>query len=321
MIGEFLVEIKNADVAYKFILKRNITVLKGEGASGKTLLYDLVDIFNNSDQKGVTVRVTGGASIETLNRQRFNDGVLLTRSKQNRIFIIDEDSNFVNSNDFAVQAINSGFYFILINRDKLDQLSCSIHEIYQLKQTHDRFIEFIPLYPNDSYGNIKLHHKVVTEDKGAGRQFFSRYDSSLDVEGADGRSDIIHHVPAMEPTLVVADGAAFGFNMATTLPLVQEADGGLIVKESFEYVILKSGIVHSKDSRMLTLDKPAVDSRLYFSWEQYYTELLCGVTAGTPLAYKKEHLPQEYSNPVAAEAILHVYGLNSVDAEKTKFFK
>lgn len=142
MIGSFLVEIKNADVCYKFTVRRNITVLRGEGATGKTMLYKLVDTFNNADSRGISVRVDRGASIETLNRQRFNDGVLLNHTKQNRIFIIDENSDFVYSNEFAVQAQVSGYYFILINRDKLDQLSCSIHEIYQLQTTDTRIITF-----------------------------------------------------------------------------------------------------------------------------------------------------------------------------------
>ena len=93
------------------------------------------------------------------------------------------------------------------------------------------------------------------------------------------------------------------------------------MEESFEYVILKSGIVHSKDPRMLTLDEPLVDSRLYSSWEQYYTDLLCYITASTPLAYKKDHLPQEYSNITAAAAILKVYDLLPYDTEKSHYFK
>ena len=73
-------EIRNADVYYKFTVRRNITVLRGEGATGKTMLYRLVDTFNNVDSRGVSVRVDRGATVETLNRQRFSDGVLLNRA-------------------------------------------------------------------------------------------------------------------------------------------------------------------------------------------------------------------------------------------------
>lgn len=42
MTGSFTVEVKNSDIAYKFVLHRNITVLRGDGASGKSLLCSLI---------------------------------------------------------------------------------------------------------------------------------------------------------------------------------------------------------------------------------------------------------------------------------------
>lgn len=313
MTGSFLVEIRNADVYYKFTVRRNITVLRGEGATGKTMLYRLVDTFNNVDSRGVSVRVDRGATVETLNRQRFSDGVLLNRTKQNRIFIIDENSDFVYSNEFAVQAQASGYYFILINRDKLDQISCSIHEIYQLQTTDTRMVTFKRIYPKVYYGTPKFYPNVLTEDSGAERQFFSRLSIASKVIPADGRSKIKSKLENISgPTLVIADGAALGFNIAEILESIKCSRGCLIAMESFEYVILKSGIVHSRDTRLQSLNNPDVDSVLYSSWERYYTALLCDLTKNTVLAYQKTHLTPEYSKYSNAIKILQAYGLYDV---------
>lgn len=316
MTGSFSIEVKNSDVCYKFVINRNITVLRGEGATGKTLLYDLVNTYNNADKRGITVNTTRGAIIETLDNQRFRDNTLLQRLNQNRIFIVDEDSTFVNSNEFAVQAIQSGFYFILINRDRLDQLSCSIHEIYQLKTSYDRVVTFERLYPVTHYGAMSPTDSIITEDQGAGRQFFSRVFPLATVTGAHGRDDIINKLrKAKQHTLVVADGAAFGFNMPEVYSAVSSCEGALILLESFEYAILKSGIVHSKDVRLDTLDSPEVQSTVYSSWEQYYTDLLIDLTKDSVLAYKKTHLQPEYSKTSNASKILEVYDLPPIQPD------
>lgn len=158
------------------------------------------------------------------------------------------------------------------------------------------------------YHSIYPH--ILTEDSGAGRQFFSRLNTASEVVPADGRSKIKSKLKDISgATLVIADGAALGFNIAEILESVRCSNGCLIAMESFEYAILKSGIVHSKDSRLQSLDNPDVDSVLYSSWERYYTSLLCDLTKNTVLAYKKTHLTPEYSTSANVLKILKVYGL------------
>ena len=182
-------------------------------------------------------------------------------------------------------------------------------------------VTFEPIFPKTQYGSLHSNYSIITEDKGAGRQFFSRAFPDSTVIGCNGRDDIINQLhKCTEPVLVIADGAAFGFNMPAVLESVTSLCGQLIVLESFEYAILKSGVIHSKDERMLALEKPLVESRQYSSWEQYYTKLLETVSAGTPLAYKKAHLSQGYSNIANIKKILNAYALLQLyeDYEATK---
>lgn len=145
MQGDYTIEARNADVAYKFTLHRNFTILTGRGAEGKTTLYDLVEDYNN-EVSGITVNVysefNDTTTFEALSPARFRDGVLLGVKGQSRIFIIDEGFKFVSSNDFAVQAQASGCYFILICRDKLPHLSALAKEVYTLCCDSENFISF-----------------------------------------------------------------------------------------------------------------------------------------------------------------------------------
>ena len=45
MKGNYEIIVKNARIQYKFTLERNITVLKGDSATGKTTLIDMISAF------------------------------------------------------------------------------------------------------------------------------------------------------------------------------------------------------------------------------------------------------------------------------------
>ena len=79
------------------------------------------------------------------------------------------------------------------------------------------------------------------------------------------------------PVLVVADGAAFGAEMDKVYHFERQNPGHVVLylPESFEWLLLKSDIIRSKELKDILAD-PAqyIDSESYFSWEQYFTELL-----------------------------------------------
>lgn len=285
----------------------------GEGATGKTILCDLIFEHNNRNTQGITVNVTRGATIQNLTADLFHADVLKQHNKGNRIFILDEDEPFVSSNDFAVQVKESGCYFILINRDNLPQISCSTKEIYQLEHLDKRFITTRQMYPNTHYGKLVDLKYFLTEDTRSGKQFFSRVFTDAKVIGAGGRSRIkqklLNSIQKNEYPIVIADGAAFGFNINEILPLVECTNCLLIIEESFEYVLLKSGIIHPNKLTTVNLDSPNVDSHYFTSWEKYYEDLICKLTAEDYHPYKKEDLHYEYTIPKHAKAILDVYRL------------
>ena len=92
--------------------------------------------------------------------------------------------------------------------------------------------------------------------------------------------------------LVIADGAAFGSEIDRVLRLLNERKNSyLYLPESFEWLVLSSDILKNKDIRnILTTPADSIDSKDYFSWEQFFTALLVKKTEGTSFAYSKRTL-------------------------------
>lgn len=69
----------------------------------------------------------------------------------------------------------------------------------------------------------------------------------------------------------------------------------LYLPESFEWIILSSGLLLDKDvSKVLDEPENYIDSTEYFSWERYFTRLLVQKTEGTHFKYQKSKLNPVY---------------------------
>ncbi len=54
MKGSYEIKIKNNRIQYRFTISHNITILRGDSATGKTTLIDMVDEYNqNGKESGI----------------------------------------------------------------------------------------------------------------------------------------------------------------------------------------------------------------------------------------------------------------------------
>lgn len=112
---------------------------------------------------------------------------------------------------------------------------------------------------------------------------------------------------------MIADGAAFGSEMEKLMRLVRNHPNiTLYLPESFEWMILQSGLLEDR-SILKILEHPEdyIESRDYFSWEQYFTAQLIELAEGSYLKYSKRKLNPVYLQVKASEKILAV--MNRVD--------
>ncbi|MCI8896227.1 MAG: hypothetical protein HFI61_00315 [Lachnospiraceae bacterium] len=208
--------------------------------------------------------------------------------------------------DFADFVKSSGNYFVLVNRAPFRMLPYSIHEIYEIitagKRTDIResYHEFKELY---SHYPVVKHNKVeniITEDSCSGHQFFTTVFGTADVVSADGNSNILPVIQTLVKgdTLVIADGAAFGAMIENCLAYLEtriDLRVSIWLPESFEYLILKSGVIKGAELEAV-LEEPAdyIDSLQHESWEQFFTDLLISLTKDTAAKYSKEVLNKYY---------------------------
>lgn len=94
-------------------------------------------------------------------------------------------------------------------------------------------------------------------------------------------------------TFIIADGAAFGSMIENCLAYIHSVYGSRIslwLPESFEYLILKSGLIKSAElPEILDETSDYVDCRRYESWEQFFTDLLISLTKDTVARYIKKN--------------------------------
>lgn len=314
MKGKYNVVIQNKRIHYEFEIKRNITIIKGQSATGKTALVDMVrEYYENGSASGISVKcskacvVLEGRNWE-VNLQTFRDSIIF----------IDEGNAFVNSVDFASKIQKTDNYYVIVTRESLPALPYSVEEIYGirnsgkygfLKQTYN---ELFHIYGLKNYGEVLTPQKVLTEDSNAGYQFFSAVceENKLECNTSRGKSNIygLLEKEQSKDILVIADGAAIGSEIDRITKLMSARKNiALYLPESFEWMVLAAEILNDKEIKeILNTPEQYIESKEYFSWERFFTELLIQKSEGTYLQYSKRILPQSYLNPSIKNKILQV---------------
>ena len=124
MVNTVHISVRNRRNSYDFTLKRNLTVLRGNSATDKTTLYEMIRDYNNNIESGV--KISCNKSVETLEGRNWEQQL---EGINQSVVVIDKGSSFIKSEDFAKKVRGSDNYFLLITRDYLQQLPYSVDEI------------------------------------------------------------------------------------------------------------------------------------------------------------------------------------------------
>ena len=285
-------------------LYRNITVVRGDSGTGKTTLFNLISEYTR----------LGAASGVNLSCEK--NCITLTdidwrnqlRNTKDSIVFIDEGDQYVCTREFAEAMMASDNYYVLFVRENLHELPYSVEEIYEIK-TSGKYHTLKKIYKSQKgyvyAGTVKGKKNfriLLAEDEKSGFQFYENYFSGSGIQciSSAGNSGIynwlLEHLT--EQIFVVADGAAFGAEMNRVLELQKRFPDNITIclPESFEWMILKSGLIRSDDlEEMLANTSNYVDSEKYFSWEQFFYKYLVDVTKGTCQKYTKAKIESFYT--------------------------
>lgn len=141
MQGIWQINIFSGRVRYRFRVRRNITIIKGFSATGKTTLVDMIREYeNNGSDSGISVSC-GKECVVLEGRHWQNDLSLIHDS----IVFIDEFNKFVRSEDFARAIRHTDNYYVIVTREPLENLPYCVEEIYGIRMAGG-WHEFYRLY-------------------------------------------------------------------------------------------------------------------------------------------------------------------------------
>ncbi len=323
MIGTHQVRVsRRRGTSFRFEVRRNVTIVRGDSGTGKTTLYEMVaDHTRLGDASGVSIQCD--KPCVALTDIDWQNQLEQTRDS---IVFVDEGFEPLASEAFARAVFGSDNYFVIFSRSELANLPYSVNEAYRIK-TSGKFHTFEPLYKRkegERYSLSRVTPKtdfdvLLTEDSKSGLQFFSHRfeDKELRVETSASNSKIMTWLldHSDERVFVVADGAAFGPYADRVLKLQRERPENITVclPESFEWLLLKSGIVKSEGLGAVLEDPSAhIESASYATWERFFAALLVELTRGTPFAYKKAELAEAYLVPANASRAMALIACRNV---------
>ena len=312
MKGKYKVIVRNNKLHYEFEIKRNITIIQGDSATGKTTLINMLRQAENlGESSGVDVlsnvpcRILEGVSWK-----------LILQNTAGTIFFIDEENAFINTEEFASEVRGSDNYFVLITRENLYNLPYSVEEIYGLyasgryQNTKKIYQQMYRIYSDIQELPIKPELFIV-EDSNSGYEFFKAVsdEKNLECESAGGKSNIFSKIKNVKnrEVCVIADGAAIGPEMNGLYEISHKKNNiHLYLPESFEWIVLKSGLIDDREIRKI-LETPElfIDSKKYFSWERFFTNLLIEKTKNSYLQYRKSAINKTYLHSKNKEKILN----------------
>lgn len=285
MKGKYHIIVQNNKVKFEFDIKRNITIVRGDSATGKTTLVSLIDTYD---------RLGADSGIEVLCKKRCltinnSNWEYILNSISECIVFIDEETTIVKSDDFARKIRETDNYYVIITRENLPNLPYSVEEVYgihnsgrysDMRRTYNSFYQ---LYTTENSVKNEPVEIVIAEDSNSGHEFFKAVTADdISCISAGGKTKIKHLVNDNKgkKLLIIADGAAFGSEMDELYRYIKKhPEVSLYLPESFEWLILKSGLIDgNRIVDILQHTEDYLESSDFFSWERFFTKLLISET-------------------------------------------
>ena len=193
MVGAYHLIVSNKYLKYEFDIKRNITVIKGNSATGKTTLLEMLREYNEEEDSGITVQCDKECVV-----LYGKDWQRKLQDITDSIVFIDESGRFTKSEEFASAIQDSNNYYVIVSREKLSNLPYSIQEIYGIRE-NGKYLglkseytlnEFYHIYGQDPQCTFEPD-VVITEDSNSGYDFYSQIVSNQTIcTQAGGKSRV-----------------------------------------------------------------------------------------------------------------------------------
>lgn len=195
MRGKYTIKVGNNKLKYEFTIYRNITILKGNSATGKTTLVEMIrEYYENHELSGV--QLESEVPCRTLAGRNWS---IILPTIKNSIVFIDEENDFLRSKEFAETINGSSNYYVLVTREGLPHLPYSVNEIYGIRESgkyvglKQIYNEFYRIYYPEKLGQFSAVDKIIVEDSNSGYEFYSSFskDEYPEVISSEGKSGVL----------------------------------------------------------------------------------------------------------------------------------
>lgn len=279
MKGRFSLEIESRKVIYQLDIERKVTVIKGNSGTGKSsmirILSDYVELGKDS---GVRIRKSSDYEIKILENR--SDWPRDLEQAHNTVIFVDEDVRYLYEKHFQTMFQTADCYIVIISRSGMfQQLPYAISSIYELRTQKSGKMSLVRMYRiyQKKLDEAKASF-AITEDSNAGYEMMRKI-FTCPVESAGGNSNVLYclskNLMTSGEISVIVDGAAFGGYISAVMKLAGIRNNvTVIAPESFEYLLLKTSAFQRFLTDELEYTWKYCDSRLYLTWERYFTDLL-----------------------------------------------
>ena len=298
------VNIKSNLIKIDFKLERRISVIKGYSGAGKSLLCD---ILSSTDYQQYVNTTPKNYNVIVVNSQTVS---AVIRNETNAIIFAD-DLTVVEGDSFAKLCsrylVENNLYIVLFTRaetkfDSENEISFSMDCIYKMIDIDGIKKVLKPYYEFSDLRKAESLDCVITEDKTAGNQFFSKLYNNKNVYSANsGKSTIIQDVlDRCFPNysiLIVVDRASFGCHAEELQFKIFNAGYSVFLLsgyECFEELLLNTNFFKEDDIIAEVLKNPSEFANSRLSWELYFEELINRATKRKP--YRHTHSTDQLFN-------------------------
>ena len=198
MKGKYRVVVSTKRLKYDFELHRNLTIIQGDSATGKTTMIDMIREFVNNPS-GTPVELVCDKKCFVLEGALWKEQL---SGISDSIVFIDEGNEFIKTTEFADEIQKTDNYYVIVTRESLPSLPYSVEEIYGIKTSgkygtlKQSYHEFYQLYGANTYERNINPEIVITEDSNSGYQFFDNVcrENKLGCESMNGKSNVFHYL-------------------------------------------------------------------------------------------------------------------------------
>ncbi len=112
MKESYHIVVQNRYLKYEFDIKRNLTIIQGDSATGKTALVDMIRESHLDGESGITI--PSKCPLRVIEGDFWKEQLSYIKDS---IIFIDEGSSFVGTEEFDIEVKRSSNYFVIVTRE------------------------------------------------------------------------------------------------------------------------------------------------------------------------------------------------------------